>query len=125
MTATAAGEWTSDMREHLAGCEACASRAVEWALRCPPAVHVPPMFAADVARRVRLAAPVVTRRAVAPLAGLVAAGVAIVLCAAWMALSDDPVTVAPIAAILLAGGEAIVFAASSVRTATGTTGSPQ
>jgi hypothetical protein len=42
-----------------------------------------------------------------------------------MALSDDPVTVAPIAAILLAGGEAIVFAASSVRTATGTTGSPQ
>jgi hypothetical protein len=125
MTATAAGEWTSEMRAHVAGCEACASEAVERALPCPPAVDVPPTFAADVARRARLAAPVVTRRAVAPLVGLAAAAVVIVLCAAWMAISDDPATSAPIAAMLLAGGEAIVFAAASIRSAAGTGGTPR
>jgi hypothetical protein len=110
MTATAAGEWTSEMRVHLAGCEACASKAVEWALQCPPVVHVPPMFAADVARRARLAEPAAARRVVAPTAGAAAAGLLIASCAVWMAVAGT-VTVLPVAAMLLAGGEAIVFAA--------------
>jgi hypothetical protein len=83
--------------------------AIERELRRPPAVSIPPTFAADVARRARLEArpgPAMRR----PQAGLVVAAGLTALIAAWMAASDGAAAAVPIAALVLTGGEAIVLA---------------
>jgi hypothetical protein len=83
--------------------------AIDRELRRAPAVSIPPTFAADVARRARLEAPpAVPMRG--PQAGLVAAAALIALIAGWMAASDGLAAAVPVAALVLAGGEAIVLA---------------
>ena len=83
--------------------------AIDVELRRAPAVSIPPGFAADVARRARLEAPPV-RLPYGPRAGLVAAAGLFALIAAWMAASNELAASVPIAALVLAGGEAIVLA---------------
>jgi hypothetical protein len=88
--------------------------AIDEALAQAPDVSVPPTFAVDVARRVRLDTPPAQGRVSGPTVGLAAATVLIALMAAWQATSDDPLAVVPLALLVLACGEAIVLAAWSL-----------
>jgi hypothetical protein len=104
-------DWPSDVQAHLAGCESCAAVAVELSLQQAPAISVPPTFAADVARRARLEAPSEAQRLSGATVGAGAAFVLIALAFAAVGTVDVTATVIPVAALLLACGEAIVLAA--------------
>jgi hypothetical protein len=105
------GAWPSDVQAHLAGCESCAVLAVELSLRQAPAIAVPPTFAADVARRARLEAPSEAQRLSGAAVGAGAAFVLIAFALAGVGTAGGTATVIPVAALLLACGEAIVLAA--------------
>jgi hypothetical protein len=83
--------------------------AIERELGRAPAVSIPPTFAADVARRARLEARPVPRMR-GPRAGLIAAVGLTAIIAAWMTAFDGLAQAVPIAALVLAGGEAILLA---------------
>jgi hypothetical protein len=110
--AMAAGDeagWPSGLLAHLTECEGCAALAVEWTLRQSPPVAVPASFAADVARRARLAAPSPVPRTRGVTAGLAAAAAVSVLAVAWVGAGHPPALL-PAAVLLLAAGEAIALA---------------
>ncbi len=102
--------WPPGMLAHLAECEACAALAVEITLQRAPAVTVPATFAADVARRARLdASPAAGASPRGLMAGVCAAVAAMAAATAWLGSIGGPDAVAPAAALLLSGGEAIVL----------------
>jgi len=102
--------WPSDALAHLAECDSCAAAAVELSLQRAPAIVIPPTFAADVARRVRLDAPPETPHLSGVTVGVGAAGVLVGIAAAWFGVSDPATAATPAAALLLACGEGIVLA---------------
>jgi hypothetical protein len=104
-------DWPSDLLAHLARCESCAMVAVELSLQQAPAIAVPPTFAADVARRARLEAPSEAQRLSGAAVGAGAAFVLIAFALAAVGTGDATAAVIPVAALLLACGEAIVLAA--------------
>jgi hypothetical protein len=115
VSADEADAGSAAVRAHLAACEACAMFAVEWSLRQAPPVGVPASFAADVARRARVEAGAASRRSSGPAIGLAAAFALLVAAAiASRTTSDGALGLLPMALLLLACGEAIVFAAWSV-----------
>ena len=111
LLAGGAAESAPGLLAHLAECDDCAAFAVELSLQRAPAVTVPSTFAADVARRARQDPPPEMPHLSGAGVGIGAAGVVVGLAATWFGLSDPSTAAVPIAALLLACGEAIVLAA--------------
>jgi hypothetical protein len=116
MLAGGEAERRSVVVAHLAECDACADVAVERSLQRAPAIAIPRVFAADVARRARLETPPEVRRVSGAAVGIGAAGVLSGIAAAWFGVSEPSTAVVPAAALLLACSEAIVVAAWTLHT---------
>jgi hypothetical protein len=115
MLAGREAEWPSGLVAHLAGCESCAAAAVEQSLRHAPAITVPPTFGADVARRARLETPPEAMRISGAVVGAgAAAAILIATALASFGMAEGTGSVIPVAALLLACGEAIVLAVWTV-----------
>ena len=102
--------WPSAVLAHLAECDDCAAFAVDLSLQRAPVPVIPRTFAADVARRARLEAPPELPHLSRVTVGIGAAGVLAAVAVAWFGVSEPSTAVIPLAALLLACGEAIVLA---------------
>ena len=109
-------EWPAGVLTHLAACDACALVAVEQSLHRAPAIAIPPTFAADVARRARLDTPPEVPHPRGVMVGIGASGVLAGIAVAWLGLSAPATAFVPVAALLLACGEAIVLTAWTLDT---------
>ena len=109
------GALAADALAHVAGCDDCAAFVVEWTLRQPPHVAIPPTFAIDVARRARLEPDATRSRSNGLTFGVAAAALFLAAAGiAWHLSPDGPSALLPAALFLLACGEAIVLAAWSL-----------
>jgi hypothetical protein len=111
LQAGAEAAWPPGIVAHLAGCDDCAAAAVELSLRHAPAIRVPPTFAVDVARRVRLDTAPERQRISGALVGAGAAAVLTALALASFGTAGATPAAVPVAVLLLTAGEAIVLAA--------------
>jgi hypothetical protein len=116
MLAGHATGWPPAIIAHLAACDGCATLVVERSLQQAPAIAIPPTFAVDVARRARFDPQPGTRHVSGATVGLGAAGVLVGIALAGLALTGPPTAVLPVAALLLACGEALVLTAWALDT---------